>query len=67
MNRKECEKKIIDLMIQIDEVYHEYNPDGKYLSLAIVDGAIMADNGTHDEKQLDVFRVIKRNGKIHEA
>lgn len=67
MTREQCEKRIRDLMIQIDKVYHEYNPDGKYLSIAIVGDVIMANNSTHDEKQLDVFRVIKRNGNRHEA
>ena len=51
MTRYQCEKKIGDLIIQIDKAYHEYNPDGMYLYIAI------------DEKQLDVYHVIKRNGK----
>ena len=60
MTREQCEKKIRDLMMQIDKVYHEYNPDGKYLHLAIVGDVIMAHNNTHDEKKLDVYHVIKK-------
>ena len=33
MTRKECEKKISDLMLEIVKVYHQYNPDGRYLAL----------------------------------
>lgn len=66
MTREQCEKKIRDLMIQIDKVYHEFNPDGKFLYIAIVGDVITAKNSTYDEKQLDVYHVIKRNGKRHE-
>lgn len=63
MTRYQCEKKIRNLMIQIDEVYHEYNPDGKYLHISILNDVIVANNSIHDEKQLDLCYVIKRNGK----
>lgn len=33
MTRKECEKKIMGLLQEIVDVYHEYNPDGEYLAL----------------------------------
>ena len=64
MTRYQCEKKIGDLMIQIDKVYHEYNPDGKYLHISIVGDVITANNSIHDEKQLDMCRVIKRNETV---
>ena len=59
MNRYQCEKKIGDLMMQIGKVYHEYNPDGKYLHISIVGDVITANNSIHDEKQLNLWRVIK--------
>ena len=59
MTREKCEKKIRDLIIQIDKVYHEYNPDGKFLYIAIIGDVITAQNSTYDEKQLDVYHVIK--------
>ena len=62
MTREQCEKKIRDLMIQIDKVYHEYNPDGNFLFITIGGDVITAKNSTYDEKQLDMC-VIKRNGK----
>lgn len=61
MKRKECEKQIIDLMIQIRNVYKEYNPDGEYLSLAILDNTLMAYNMYTDDADhpLDIYYVIK--------
>ena len=44
MKREECEKQIKDLMIKIRNVYKEYNPDGEYLSLAIMGDTLMAYN-----------------------
>lgn len=44
MKREECEKQIKDLMIKIRNVYKEYNPDGEYLSLAIIGDTLMANN-----------------------
>lgn len=65
MKRKECEKKIRDLMIQIGEVYNEYNPDGTYLSLTLIDGTIMVDNNPHKDTKhpIDIYYRIKRKGK----
>jgi hypothetical protein len=38
MTRSECEAKIKDLFNQIVDVYKEYNPDGEYLDVCIVQG-----------------------------
>lgn len=60
--RKECEKQIRDLMIQIRDVYKEYNPDGEYLSFAIMGDTLMANNMhfTDDaDHPLDIYYVIK--------
>lgn len=62
MEREECEKQIRDLMIQIRDVYKEYNADGEYLSLAIVNDSLLAynmeDEGEEDHP-LDIYYVIK--------
>lgn len=34
--RNECEMEIKNLLKQIVDVYHEYNPNGKYLSLTYI-------------------------------
>lgn len=70
MKRAECEKQIRDLMLQIDKVYHEYNPEGTYLSLSIVDGNLMANNRYYSDDAdhpIDMFKVIKRKDNQHEA
>lgn len=62
MEREECEKQIRDLMIQIDEIYHEYNPDGDYLTLAIMGDTLMANNMAYADdadNPLDIYYVIK--------
>jgi len=33
MNRHNTEEKILDLLEEIMNVYREYNPDGKYLTM----------------------------------
>lgn len=40
VNRHETEEKLLDLLEEIIDVYHEYNPDGKYLSMffSVVNG-----------------------------
>lgn len=70
MTREQCEKKIRDLMIQIDKVYHEYNPEGTYLSLCIVgdfarvNNSYYSDDAADADHPLDMFYPIK--GKRHE-
>ena len=62
MKREECEKQIIDLMTQIRDVYKEYNPDGEYLSLAVMDNNLMANNMCYTDDAdhpLDIYYVIK--------
>ena len=62
ITRIECQKQIIDLMIQIRDVYREYNADGKYLSLAIMGDTLMANNMKHTDDAnhpLDIYYVIK--------
>ena len=70
MTREQCEKKIRDLMIQIDKVYQEYNPEGTYLSLCIVgdfarvNNSYYSDDSDDADHPLDMFYRIK--GKRHE-
>lgn len=33
MNREECESKILEKLEEIIAIYHEYNPEGDYLTL----------------------------------
>ena len=62
MDREECNKQIIDLMIQIRDVYRKYNAGGEYLSLAIMGDTLMANNMKHTDDAdhpLDIYYVIK--------
>lgn len=60
MNRQECEKLIIEKLKEIVTIYHEYNQDGNYLSLAYLrdeDGAsYMGANRTTDLKRIDIWK-----------
>ena len=53
MKRKECQKQIIDLMIQIYDVYRKYNPKGKYISMFIKDGFASANNAYYKLHSVD--------------
>lgn len=59
MYRRKCEKLILEKMKEIVTIYHEYNPDGNYLSLAYLrdkDGvSYMGVNRTTDLKRIDVW------------
>lgn len=69
MKRKECEKQIIDLMIQIRDVYRKYNAGGEYLSFAIMGDTLMADNiGYTDDADhpLDIYYVIEQREEEHD-
>ena len=62
MKRKECEKQIRDLMIQIRYVYRKYNADGDYLSLAIMGDTLMANNMCYTDDAdhpINIYYVIK--------
>lgn len=38
MRRKECEELILKKLKEIYKIYHEYNPQGEYLTLCIMKG-----------------------------
>ena len=48
MTRQECETMILEKMQEIVDLYHQYNPNGKYLNLTYLDdendGYIMCNN-----------------------
>lgn len=49
MTRTECEAAILRKMIEIEEIYKEYNPDGNYLSMYILDGHYSVRNDSREE------------------
>ena len=66
MERKECEKQIRDLMIQIYDVYRKYNADGKYLSMCINGDCAWANNAFFlgdEDRLLDMYFDIEPREK----
>lgn len=51
MTRLQAENAIIDKLVEIVEIYHDYNPEGGYLSLAFFDGSLTVDNSKIDDKE----------------
>lgn len=49
MTRKECEKKIAELVEQIREVYKEYRGEEGYLSLTLFPGVTFFNNRYYGE------------------
>ena len=45
MERTECERLLAEKMAEIEEIYHSYNPHGKYLSLSLCRNKDGNDNG----------------------
>lgn len=43
-NREQTESKISKILTDIVDVYKEYNPGGKYLSLTFIDGVMFFSN-----------------------
>lgn len=65
MERRECEMKIKDLIIDIMDTYNEYYPDGEYISMHVrkyPDHTIMSCNNnywdTDKEHPLDMTTFI---------
>lgn len=49
MTREECEHKIKAIMLELVNVYREYNPEGEYLSCAFTNNTILFNNAYYDE------------------
>lgn len=47
-SRDECERKLLALMREAVAIYHQYNPDGNYLTLTLVNGVISGNNSYFD-------------------
>ena len=58
MTKVECEMKIWEKSQEIMEMYHEYNPDGKTLSMYITEDYVSATNKYYSddkEKPIDMY------------
>lgn len=50
--RQETEKKILDLLAEIRDIYHEYYPEGNYLHMSILDDSINVNNDYYNGKHI---------------
>lgn len=72
MTRAECEAKLIEHMEAMLSIYHEYNPDGKYLSAYCIvgkDGASISVNNEYYDNDISDGKFPidchKCGGEIH--
>lgn len=49
MTQIECETKIMEKLKEIWNIYHEYNPEGTYLDMFILDDFMACNNRDWDE------------------
>ena len=49
MNRLECEKKVEALIREAYETYKQYNPDGDFFSIGIIEGHAAVFNSWFDQ------------------
>ena len=49
MTREECERAILDKLSEIKAIYHQYNPNGLYLSMVMngTDGTHLSVNNAY--------------------
>ena len=44
MTKQECENLILEKLKEIDKIHKEYNPNGKHLSMYIIDDSFVVNN-----------------------
>lgn len=65
MTKQECEQKILTNLMEIANVYMQYNPDGDYLDLAFIassDGVSYMFNNAHkvdEDKRISFFHHVE--------
>lgn len=63
------EQAILQRLIEIRDIYHIFNPEGKYLTMSIIDDTIMISNehyegGADADNPIDVFASPERVQEI---
>lgn len=63
LSRIECESAILRKMKEIIDIYHEYDPNGNYISLCMIDNKSIHINNIsyEDDKAINCF-MPDRNG-----
>lgn len=67
MTRNECENKIAEKLIEIVEIYNQYNPHDEYLDMSIQGNYVSANNAyfkeSHEEGIIDFAMFDCKEGK----
>lgn len=64
MTRLQAENAIIDKLVEIVEIYHDYNPEGSYLSMSFVNGTVDVNNSYQmddKKKPMDAYVSVKND------
>ena len=64
MNHAECIKSIKEKLDEIVGIYHQYNQDGKYLSLTYSDGWLMFSNRYYGDDKNRGISYCELEGEI---
>lgn len=63
LSRIECESAILRKMKEIIDIYHEYDPDGDYINLCMLDNKnIVVNNASHEDSKTINCIMSDRNG-----
>lgn len=65
--RQETEKKILDLLAEIRDIYHEYCPEGNYLHICILDGNIDVNNDYFKGGNVKPINASLDDGRIYRS
>lgn len=65
--RQETEKKILDLLAEIRDIYHEYCPEGNYLHMSILDGNIDVNNDYFKSGCIKPINASLDDGRIYRS
>lgn len=60
--RQAVEQKIFKKLIEINEIYKEYNPEGNYLSMTVINGIAMAYDlppESSDKERINIFEYVE--------
>jgi hypothetical protein len=67
MDRKECEKRIAEKAREIEQIVKEYNPECKYVVVAIANGYIDIHNAYFGEDaERPIHAWVDEGGEINE-
>lgn len=58
MNKEECEKKLVNKIKEMWDIYKEYNPEGDFINVCISEENLIINNkyfGNDGNKPIDYF------------